>query len=389
MRTVGDDVYIQRGETWSLDFEVTNEKGDPYMLFIGWDNPYLAITVTAARYEQEGDFRTTWWLDLSNEWKEDKTGKVVSIGPRKKFIETEALYLSTFSVTEALSLYGYQAGGQMNGSATSDFFVGNYLFYTDSNNDGNRRYKYCWPEAILTVYRFPITPIYTPGMSIIRGHTCVYNNTVWAALQDNPTEEPSETATQWLKMITDEGTYDLQYDEVYRTFEELRQPYAAGQACIYDNTIYYVINPNGTRESIPNSSDWQRAYNVMRYAPAARGEYKWYDYNFRVVKQFNTKDWTEQTYLYDAKVLAGESVAEHVYGILLSEGDDVPELPWTDAELQEQIKLISDWRVRKEMQELYDSGMPIMPTYDTKSIILEPKKLFVSANIQGGVTNAR
>lgn len=127
----------------------------------------------------------------------------------------------------------------------------------------------------------------------------------------------------------------------------------------------------------------------MRYAPAAKGEYKWYDYNFRVVKQFNTKDWTEQTYLYDAKVLAGESVAEHVYGILLSEGDDVPELPWTDAELQEQIKLISDWRVRKEMQELYDSGMPIMPTYDTKSIILEPKKLFVSANIQGGVTNAR
>ena len=37
------------------------------------------------------------------------------------------------------------------------------------------------------------------------------------------------------------------------------------------------------------------------------------------------------------------------------------------------------------MQDLYDSGVPLMPNYDTKSIILQPTKLYVSTDIQGGI----
>ena len=68
MKILGNEIYIQRGENWTIDFEVKNDDGDPYMILKSIQkNPYIAITVTAARYEQQGDFRKTYWLDLTDE----------------------------------------------------------------------------------------------------------------------------------------------------------------------------------------------------------------------------------------------------------------------------------------------------------------------------------
>lgn len=265
MKRLGNDVYIQRGETWSLDFDVTNEKGDPYMIFKGWNNPYLAITVTAARYEQRGDFRQTYWLDLSNRFVEQSNGSVV-LAPIKKFISTEALYLGLFSADEVIAYYGVEAGGKIVLDATSEFDITNYLFFVDQNSDGNKVYKY-------------------------------------------------------LKSYVIEG----------------------------DSVVSEV----------------------------------WEEYNFRIIKQFRTNTWTEQGYLFDIKVLAGESVKEHIANILgmsISTAND-----WSDNETQAYINAIIDNTIRAEMQELYDSGAPLMPTYDTKSLILIPTNIYVSANIQGGV----
>ncbi len=267
MKILGNDVYIQRGETWSLDFDVTNEKGDPYMIFKEWNNPYLAITVAAARYEQVGDFRRTYWLDLAQRFIEQQNGSFV-LTPTKKFISTEALSLVNFSVDEAITYYGEYAGGKMVLDPDSDFDVTNFLFFTDPYSDGNRVYKY--------VTSYTVDP-----------------------------------------------TWGFVTDEV------------------------------------------------------------WEEYTFRIIKQFTTKDWMEQGYLFDIKVLAGESVKEHIANIL---GIDATTAnSWSDAETQEQIDEIEDTTQREEMQVLFDSGAPLMPTYDTKSLILQPTNLYVSANIQGGV----
>lgn len=271
MRSLGNDIYIQRGETWSLDFTVRNDRGDPYMLFKQWENPYLVITVTAARYQQRGDFRQTWWLDMDNRWVEQADG-TFEIVPMKRFQGTEALYITSFTpagLEEALQKYRY-----IRLDADSDFDVTNYLFYTDVLNDGNRVYKYV--------------------------------------------------------------------DE-------------------YEHAGERIINAT------------------------------WTEYDFHIIKQFNTKDWTEQNYLFDVKVLAGESVDEHIRGILIQEGDNeelIPKTPWEDDVIQEHIKLISNKATRIEMQELFDSGAPLMPYYDTKSLVLLPTNLIVSANIQGGGSNA-
>lgn len=273
MKMLGNDIYIQRGETWSLDFSVINSKGDPYMLFREWKNPYLAITVTAARYEQKGDFRKTWWLDMDNRWTEQANG-TFEIVPMKRFTETDALYSMYHIINQVLVTYGqgWTEDGRItaDGNKKSPFDVTNYLFFTDPNADNNRIYKYC---------------------------------------KD------------------------------------------------------YTINSEG-----------QITSEV------------WEDYDFRVIKQFNTKDWTEQNYLFDIKVLAGESVPEYIYNLLVQqEEENIPSLPWSDEITIPQIRRIKDNEKRKEIQKIFDSGQPLMPDYDTKSLILQPTKITVSANIQGGI----
>ena len=104
MKIVGKEIYIQRGEIWSLDFDITNDKGDPYMLFNRWTNPYLVITIATANYKQEGDFRKVYWLDLSESYIEQSDGSFVPTDI-KKFISTEALYLEEFTVGDVLDKY--------------------------------------------------------------------------------------------------------------------------------------------------------------------------------------------------------------------------------------------------------------------------------------------
>jgi hypothetical protein len=277
MRFVGKDVYIQQGENWTLDFECTNEKGDPLQLLKYMDNPYIAITVTAARYAQKGDFRVTYWLDLKTRYVEKENGDI-DTEPIKTFISTEALYLpmtspTDFSIDEALSIYGKDVGGSIVLDKSSDFDITNYLFVSDPNNDGKYIYKY--------------VSSYTTGAS------------------GNVTSEVWET------------------------------------------------------------------------------------YSFRVIKTFDTRDWVEQGYLYDIKILAGESLKEYVIRILQGEQYDTSTIiidDLSDTELQYYINSIKSKEHREYAQAVFDEGMPLMPSYDTKSILLEPSNIYVSTNIQGGIS---
>jgi hypothetical protein len=230
------------------------------MLFSKWQNPYIAITIAAALYEQKDDYRETHWLDLSERWIEQSDGSAV-LEPIKKFIATEALYLSLFDVEEALLNYGIEAGGKMVTDVTSDFYIGNYLFFVDENDDNNRVYKYF-------------------------------------------------------------DGYDNDNNEI------------------------------------------------------------WVDYDFRVIKSFDTKDWMEQSYLYDIKLLSGESVTERLEALT---GETAPVGGWSDTEMRVLIDTIPDEDIRIEMLEYCESGMPLMLSYDTKALILEPTRIYVSTNIQGGV----
>lgn len=258
MKTLGDDIYLQRGEILSLDFDVRTPKGDPLMIFQHWKNPYLVITFSSNLYEQREELNVTYWLDLDKRIIERSDGtfenELVSF---KRFISMEALYLETFSIDEALANYTNIVVDE-----TSPYDVKNYLFYTDPNHDDNRIYKYV-------------------------------------------------TA------------------------------YVAGEGGIISQT--------------------------------------WEEYGFRIIKQLRTDNFVEQGYLYDLKVVSGETVQEYIAGLC---GEDIEGSPWTDTETQEHIDSISDLTVREEMQTLFDSGVPLMPTYDTVLPLQKPAKLFIGADMQ-------
>lgn len=142
MKRVGNDFYIQRGENWTLDFEVANAAGDPLMLLKSWRNPYLVITVTSSLYTQEGALRENYWLELDKSWIEQDDG-TQELLPVKRFISTEALPLpyNEDDVASAIKYYGIYADGRMVLDKNSQFDVTNYLFVC-RDVDGNPIYKY-------------------------------------------------------------------------------------------------------------------------------------------------------------------------------------------------------------------------------------------------------
>ena len=176
---------------------------------------------------------------------------------------------------------------------------------------------------------------------------------------------------------------------------------------VSDAIIYYGVD-NGGKIVLDKTSDFDITNFLFFCDPFSDGNYiykyvkdyeldedgsvnedtvEWVEYDFRIIKQFTTKNWMEQGYLFDIKVLAGESVQEHLKGILNTQRvTNIKAFDqWTNEDWENYIGLIEDETVRAEMQELYDDGAPLMPTYDTKSLILEPTPIYVSANIQGGV----
>ena len=290
---VGNEVYIQRGETWSLDFSVTNKKGHPYVVLKNWRNPYLAITVSAALYEQRGDFRETYWLDLKQRYVEQSDGSM-ALENIKTFISGEVLWLPNgFYAADAIHLYGADSGnGKIVLDPTSDFDVTNFLFFCDPFRNGNYSYRY------ITKYE----------------------------IAEPVLDEEGNLAVDEDGNIIDEGGYILE------------------------------------------------------------GQTEWAEYDFRIIKHFTTKDWMEQNYLFDVKVLAGESVQEYIAGILDTQGDSYkPFIMWTNEDWDEYIALIQDETLRTQAEELYDEGAPLMPSYDTKGLLIEPSTIHVSVNIQGGV----
>ena len=398
MRKVGNDIYIQRGETWSLDFQVENNRGDPYMLLKEWKHPYLAITVTAARYTQKGDFRRTWWLDLNQRWVEDRAGNM-TLEPIKKFISTEALYIANFTIADILAVYGTENGGNIVLDKTSDFDVTNYLFFTDSNMDNGRVYKYLADYEVTDAQKITVDG-WASNTSTTYGHIYAYfgdgtNADYYVAVKSLSTTEnntPPPNSANFVKLTQ---RYIKVQDDTHLLFtkrwsaEDTDLIWYEGDAFINtgadgNNRVYICNVPSASNNRVNATGNKVQVTNDMDNGSDLVTVETWKDYDFRIIKAFTTRDWVEQTYLYDIKVLAGESVEERVYAVLVAQGEEVPDLPWTEDVLQEQINLINDKDVREECQAVYDSGMPLMPDFDTKALILMPAQLIVSANIQGG-----
>lgn len=268
MKRLGNELYVQRGETFSLDFAVLDAHGRPFVLLNAWKNPYLVITVSNSQYEQIDSSYEAYWLDLANMYVE-KADRTLTLTPNKRFTSTEYFKLDAFDAQEAFELYGVDNKGRMVFDKTSEFDVSNFLFYVDAKKNGKYEYKYL-------------------------------------------------------------DSYSL--DENGRVIDQ-----------------------------------------------------HWTSYSFRVVKHFNTKDWTAQSYFYDIKVLSGQSVQEYVAAILDKEEIVYKPLSeWTDTDWEAYISLIQNEELRSEAFAYYEKGAPLVPNVDVHIPILEPTPIHIGVDIQGG-----
>ena len=264
MKRIGNELYIQRGETFSLDFAVTDNIGRPLVLLKNWKNPYMVITVAASLYPGVDTYREVYWLDLNQRYVEQNDG-TLSLTQFKRFMSTEIFRLDAFDAMEAVETYP-----KMTFDRTSDFDVTNFLFFVDADKNGKYEYKY---------------------------------------LND------------------------------------------------------YALDAEGRVTS-----------------------QTWITYDFRVIKHFDSKDWSAQSYVYDIKILTGESVQEYVAAILDKEQIEYKALDeWNTKDWEVYISAITDEASRDKIRVFYDEGAPLMPTADTKIVILEATPIHISTNIQGGI----
>lgn len=261
MRMVGNDIYIQRGETFAIDFRLKNDKGQPLVLLNRWKHPYIIITIGSTLYTQEGRQSDSYWLDVSEKLVQTKDG-TLSVVETPTFISMKALFAQDFDFSVLKEQY--KNNSQINfDDQDNDFWVGNYLFYRDADNDGNYEYAY------------------------LKSHSV-------------------------------------------------------------------------------NCDVWQ-------------------NYDFRIVKQFDTRDWDAARYLYDIKIVSGQTLQEYITNILAGRGIDVLTSEWTDAEMDTYINEIADSDLRAEVRSMYDQRLPLVNTYDTECQILSQQNIYVNTNVQKGV----
>jgi hypothetical protein len=272
MKMLGDDIFIQRGETFTLDFELKDAEGRPFCIPLKWKHPYLVITVSSSLYDQKGNYKETIWLDLNDKEK-----------PFKRFSHTTALYVEPyadnkdkpFAISEILSTYGNLI--KFDGS---DYDIKNYLFCTDPEGDGKLVYKY------------------------VKAYTLDDKN----------------------------GDGIIDADEVNIDDE-----------------------------------DWTT-----------------YDCRF-VIDDFDTREWVEQKYFYDANLVCGTTVEEYLKNVYEQENPDSSVDLSNDEKIRNTIKLIKDPTQREYIKKVFELNRPLMPDYAAKKCVWLPKKIFVSVNLEGEI----
>lgn len=276
MKMLGDNIFIQRGETFTLDFELKDAEGRPFCIPLKWKHPYLVITISSSLYDQKGNYKESVWIDLND--KEE---------PFKRFTSTQALYVrpylsdksKPFAISEILSTYG-----NLIRFDDSEYDIKNFLFCTDPEGDGKLVYKY------------------------VTGYTLDDKN----------------------------GDGIIDADEVD------------------------IADENWTT----------------------------YDCRF-TIDSFDTREWVEQKYLYDANLVSGTTVREYLKSVYEQENlgskIDIDVDLKTDENVRYYIDKIKDNKQREYIRNVFELNRPLMPDYEAKTCVWLPKKIFVSVNLEGEV----
>lgn len=66
MKTLNNELFVTRNETFTMDKTIENKDGSPYIISKELKNPYFLITISDSKYEQNKRYLYNKWLNLSN-----------------------------------------------------------------------------------------------------------------------------------------------------------------------------------------------------------------------------------------------------------------------------------------------------------------------------------
>lgn len=166
MKTFNNELVIHRGETFSMDKVVQNKDGSPYIVSNKLQNPYVLVSVSTTRYDQNKRYLLNQWLPLSD---------------KVRFSITEPIDLLSFKTEANGTVSKYTSFDDVKRELVSDNencivsgYIGDQFVYYDyddcvlylQDERGVRDYKY-WnlEQERLLKYEFRITCPFTQEMT--------------------------------------------------------------------------------------------------------------------------------------------------------------------------------------------------------------------------------
>ena len=161
MRTYGNDIIVQRGETFAIDKLIRMPNGDPYIVSNQLKNPYIVLTVSSSEHVQNNRYVHNYWL---KGFKTFFLTKPVNLKEILTSPNGSSMYLDGFDDIRSLTTESgesYLCQGYYKGELTR-FAPDDAVFY-DYDDAGNLVYKY-WDldEGDWKDYRFRLVKTFLP-----------------------------------------------------------------------------------------------------------------------------------------------------------------------------------------------------------------------------------
>ena len=123
------EIFITRGESFSIDKIVLNQNGDPFIISNQLKNPYFLIKISQSKFAQQDNYYLNVWLKI----------------PKTRcFYSTNCIKIQTFDVAPTSSPNSVDMGNHDDQS--------NYAVYYIVDDEGNKIYKTF--QNILSTYEY-------------------------------------------------------------------------------------------------------------------------------------------------------------------------------------------------------------------------------------------
>lgn len=134
-----NELRIFRNESFTIDKIIRYSNGFPFVISNKLSNPYILLSITNSRYNQEGKYIYNKWLDLSDYPKFNSTTAVNIASFKENIDDTEPKYTSFDDITTTEN--GYVVYGYVGDYTSPIGLKADECIFFISNN-GENEYKY-------------------------------------------------------------------------------------------------------------------------------------------------------------------------------------------------------------------------------------------------------